>query len=144
LPTRSEGKPFGIYIDRHLVAYVSGVLDVDAAPRLALELDPLTLDGGVVCVDFSDLEFCGAAGVRVLFGAVRALAGRGRLVIYDPSPIVARAMHVAGLDQVVDVAVGRVITTTQSSSSTDGNRSSARSTAVAGTVASQVDENGPT
>lgn len=63
-----------------------------------------------VCVDFSDVGFCGAAGISVLFGAVRALGTRGRIVIYDPSPSAAKVIGLAGLDRVVDVAASRAVT----------------------------------
>ena len=59
---------FDVHVDRHRVANVRGELDASTAPRFAVELDRLVDDGGVVCVDFSDLEFCGAAGINALFG----------------------------------------------------------------------------
>jgi anti-anti-sigma factor len=101
---------FNVHVDRHQVANVSGELDASTAPQLTVALDRLVDVGGIVCVDFSGLAFCGAAGINVLFGAVRALGARGRLVIYDPPPVVARLIDITGLDQVVDVVVGRVIT----------------------------------
>jgi anti-anti-sigma factor len=104
-PTR-----FDVHVDRHGVVNLRGELDAETAPGLATELDRLADDGGIVCVDCSDLEFCGAAGINVLFGAVRKLGTRGRLVIYDPSPSVSRLLDITGLDQFVDVAVSRVAT----------------------------------
>jgi anti-anti-sigma factor len=96
---------FDVHVDRHGVANVRGELDASTAPRFAAELDRLADDGGVVCVDFTNLEFYGAAGINLLFGAVRALGTRGRLVIYDPSPMVIRVLDITGLDRFVDVAV---------------------------------------
>jgi anti-anti-sigma factor len=100
---------FDACVDRHGVMSVSGELDVATAPRFAVALDPLAEEGGIVSVDFSNLTFCGAAGITVLVGAVRTMADRGRLVIYDAPPMVTRLIEIAGLDSLVDVAVGRVI-----------------------------------
>jgi anti-sigma B factor antagonist len=99
-----------VHVDPHLVVRVSGELDVSTAPQFAVELDRLAVDGGIICVDFANLEFCGAAGINVLVGVARTLGTRGRLVIYDPSPMVARIISITGLDRVVDVTAGRVIT----------------------------------
>jgi anti-anti-sigma factor len=100
---------FDVHVDRHRVANVSGELDASTAPRFAVELDRLADDGGTVCVDCSNLEFCDAAGINVLVATVHRLGTRGRLVIYDPSPMVARIIGITGLDQLVDVTVSRVI-----------------------------------
>ena len=99
---------FDVHVDRHLVVHVSGELDVSTAPRFALELDRVAIDGGIICVDLASLEFCDAAGINVLVGAVRTLGTRGRLVIYDPTPKVARIITITALDHLVDVVVGRV------------------------------------
>ena len=100
---------FDVHVDRHSVVHVSGELDVSTAPRFAVELEKLAVDGGTICVDLASLEFCGAAGINVLVGAVRTLGTRGRLVIYDPSPMVARILDLTGLDHLVEVVVGRVV-----------------------------------
>ena len=98
-----------VHVDRHGVVNVSGELDASTAPRLAVALDRLADDGGVVCVDVSRLDFCGAAGINVLARIGRTLGTGGRLVIYDAPPNVARVIEITGLDQLVDVTVSRVI-----------------------------------
>jgi anti-anti-sigma factor len=100
---------FLVHVDRHGVANVSGELDASTAPRFAAELNRLADDGGIVCVDLSSLEFCGVAGINVLFDAARRLGTRGRLVVYDPSPMVARLIDITGLGHLVEVAAGRVV-----------------------------------
>jgi anti-sigma B factor antagonist len=126
---------FDVHVDRHLVAHVSGELDVSTAPRFAVELDRLTVDGGVICVDVASLEFCGAAGINVLSGARRRLGSRGRLVIYDPSPRVARIMSITGLDRLVDVVVGRVLTSPRPPDAPGTERGPAHRTGSTGAVA---------
>jgi anti-anti-sigma factor len=124
---------FIVHIDRHRVANVSGELDAFTAPRFAMKLNRLADDGGIVCVDCSDLEFCGAAGINALIGAVRRLGTRGRLVIYDPPPMVARIIDITGLDHLVDVVVGRVVTPPHADHTV---HRSAHRTVLAGAVAS--------
>jgi anti-anti-sigma factor len=131
-----RGTRFDVHVDRHLVANVRGELDASTAPRFAVELDRLADAGGTVCVDCSDLEFCGAAGINVLVGAVCRLGTRGRLIIYDPSPRVARIIDITGLDQLVDVIVSRVITAPQAAGTNGTGHGSADRTVTTGAVAS--------
>jgi anti-anti-sigma factor len=128
----TRGTPFDVYVDRHRVANVSGELDVSTAPRFAAELCRLVDDGGAVRVDFSNLVFCGAAGINVLVGAVRTLGDRGRLVIYDPSPMVARLIDITGLDAQVDITVGRVVNALHPPSTNDTGLGAARRTVMTG------------
>lgn len=102
---------FDVHVDRHGVANVSGELDLRTAPLFAIALDRIAADGGIICLDFSDLEFCGTAGINVLVAAARMLGTRGRIVIYDPSPTVARIIGITGLHHLVEIAVGRITTT---------------------------------
>lgn len=96
-----------MYVDRHRVLNVIGELDVSTAPRFAVELDRLAEDGGNVCVDFSSLAFCAAAGINALVGAVNVIGDHGRIVIYDPSPMVTRLIGITGVESLLDVAVSR-------------------------------------
>ena len=123
-----RGCRFDVHVDRHLVVHVSGELDVSTAPRFAVELERRAIDGGIICVDLASLEFCGADGINVLVGAVRTLGTRGRLVIYDPSPSVARILDITGLDPLVDVLVGRVVAASPPGSETGDGHGPARRT----------------
>jgi anti-anti-sigma factor len=126
---------FTVHVDRHRVANVTGELDASTAPRFAAELDRLADDGGIVSVDFSDLEFCGVAGINVLFDAIRRLGPRGRLVIYDPTPMLARLIGITGLDQHADV-VGRVVSAPHAAWANGIGHGSRHGTVLAGSVAS--------
>ena len=77
---------FTVRVDRHQVVNAHGELDAATDLQFAAVLSSLVAEGGVICVDFSALAFCGAAGINVLFGAVQALGTRGRIVIYDRAP----------------------------------------------------------
>jgi len=99
---------FAVRVDRHQVVNAHGELDIATDFQFAAALSPLVAEGGVICVDFSELEFCGAAGINVLFGAVQALGARGRIVIYDPAPQVSRVIALSGLDGVVEVVHSRI------------------------------------
>ena len=119
---------FDVHVDRHLVVHVRGELDVSTAPQFAVELEKLAIDGGTICVDLASLEFCGAAGVNVLAGAVRTLGTRGRLVVYDPSPLVARILDITGLDHLIEVVVGRVVAAPLPDGATDDDPCTAHRT----------------
>jgi anti-anti-sigma factor len=134
-PVRRRSR-FDVHVDKHLMAHVNGELDVSTAPRFAVELDRLAADGGTVCVDLANLDFCGAAGINVLVGAVRTLGTRGRLVVYDPSPMVARVIDITGLDLLVDVVVGRVITPTHPAGADGPERGPSRRSVAADRVGS--------
>jgi anti-anti-sigma factor len=127
---------FSVHVDRHLVLHVSGELDVSTAPWFAVELDRLAIGGGIICVDLASLEFCGAAGINVFVDGVRTLGTRGRLVIYDPSPIVARVINITGLDDLVDVVVGRVVGAPHPAGVTGADRGPVHRTVIASSVAS--------
>jgi anti-anti-sigma factor len=98
---------FTVRVDRHRLIAADGGLDAATGARFAEALLPLAADGGVICVDFSELDFCGAAGVNVLFDAARALGSRGRIVVYDPAPSVRQVIALSGLDEIVEVVRSR-------------------------------------
>ena len=98
----TRGTPFDIYVDRG---------------RVRRLLEPRVLWG---------------SRINVLVGAVRTLGDRGRLVIYDPSPMVARLMDITGLDALVDITVGRVVNALHPPSTNDTGLGSARRTVMSG------------
>ena len=98
---------FVVRVDRHQVVNAHGELDAATDLQFAAALSPLVTDGGVICVDFAALDFCGVAGINVLFRAVQALDTRGRIVIYDPAPQVRRVIALSGLDGDVEVVHSR-------------------------------------
>nr|WP_082106768.1 STAS domain-containing protein [Micromonospora haikouensis] len=58
-------------------------------------------------LDLSGVRLLSAAGVRALVAAHRRARARGgELVLVDPAPMVARVLHVTGLDRVIPVRAG--------------------------------------
>lgn len=83
---------------------LSGELDRATAPKLEASLAQLVGADGDIAIDLAALVFLGAAGVNVFVAAARDLGGRGRVVLLDPPPRVARVLELTGLDQIVAVA----------------------------------------
>jgi anti-anti-sigma factor len=70
--------------------------DLDMAS--AAELSRALADDTVEIVDMSEVEFLGAAGLRVLVAAQRARRARGRcLCVVRPSRAVRRTLEIVGL-----------------------------------------------
>ncbi|NBE79718.1 anti-sigma factor antagonist [Micromonospora sp. NEAU-HG-1] len=63
-------------------------------------------------LDISGVRLLSAAGVRALIAAHRRVRARGgELVLVDPAPVVARVLHVTGLDRVIPVRDGAAAST---------------------------------
>jgi anti-anti-sigma factor len=76
---------------------VAGELDLDTADELAAWLESEGQGEGDLRVDAAGLSFVDSTGVRALLRAANAMAGRGRLILRDPSPAVRRVLELAGL-----------------------------------------------
>jgi anti-anti-sigma factor len=78
----------------------------DSATRMFRERLASVICGGArqVVVDLARVTFMASAGVAVLMGMHRVLAGQsGSLVVAAPSPAVGRVLSLVGLDQVIPV-----------------------------------------
>ena len=81
------------------VAWLSGELDLAAAPRLAdaLAATTSTMRQRLV-LDLSHLDFVDAAGLGAIVGARNTLrSGSGELTLRAPSRFAARVLEIAGL-----------------------------------------------
>jgi len=76
---------------------VAGELDLDNADELAGWLENEGQGEGDLTIDAAGLLFVDSTGVRALLRAANAMAGRGRLIVRDPSPSVRRVLELAGL-----------------------------------------------
>jgi anti-anti-sigma factor len=85
------------------VVVVTGELDRATAPTLAAALVPLIEVGGQLRIDTRQLTYIGAAGLHVLDDAAHAIGDHGRVVVFDPSPIMLRAIGLVNAQRVVDV-----------------------------------------
>ena len=86
---------------------VSGEIDASTVEMLSRHLVPLPGTASDVEIDMSAVEFIDSSGLRVLIQAhQRADADARRLVITNPSSIVARLFEVSGLTELFTVRSG--------------------------------------
>lgn len=80
-------------------ATLRGELDLLAYEKVAEALGPLFEATGDVTLDVSGLSFVDSSGIRLFVRLQRALQGRGRLHLREPTPHVASVFEVAGLTE---------------------------------------------
>jgi anti-sigma B factor antagonist len=83
-----------------IVIELAGELDVLTAPQFRQALIDLGIGqaNGHIAVDMSELEFMDSTGIGVLVDAHQRIADRGgSLVLWDPSPSIAKLMKICGL-----------------------------------------------
>ena len=95
--------PFAVYADPPTLLHLSGELDADSASMLASALDPLISRGGAVGLDLAALTFMDSTGIKVLCEATQRLGDRGRIVLFNPPPMVLRVLEIAGLGGVFEI-----------------------------------------
>lgn len=81
------------------VLHVGGELDIATAPQLRSALTAAMGDGRVVQIDFAELDFIDAAGMRALLEAAEGLNGSGPLTIVNGERV-ARLLALVGLSGV--------------------------------------------
>jgi anti-anti-sigma factor len=92
------------YHSGELVAAPRGELDVLTANDLERLLYAASEDRTTLVVDLADLEFCDAAGLRVMAHLARRLADRGGgLRLRSPSATMAKLLDISGLQALVTV-----------------------------------------
>jgi anti-anti-sigma factor len=80
------------------VVAIIGEIDQSNEEELWRQLEPLEIEGDVVCLDLGEITFLASAGLNLLVRLRRALEGSGRrLEIIAASRSVRRAAEVAGL-----------------------------------------------
>lgn len=106
-----EPEPSGVDRPRAGVALLhpSGDLDAYTAPGLRSDLHGATeAESRLVVVDLTDVTFIDSAGLGALVGAHRRMReSGGRLRIVRPSPLVARAFELTGLDEILELCDDR-------------------------------------
>ena len=80
---------------------VAGDIDLATAPQLRAAVDEAPEDGaaGGLYLDLSGVAFIDSTGCAVLLGLAKARAGKGPLVILDPSLAVARVISLMELER---------------------------------------------
>lgn len=94
------------YCERWAVLHVAGELDIATRDKLSRRLTPMLADyrGAGIIVDLSDLSFCDASGLRVLFDAGQAARRHGRhLRLAIPGGQVRLVARVTELDKALPV-----------------------------------------
>jgi anti-sigma B factor antagonist len=83
---------------------VAGELDLAASSSLRAALAELTDGGGDVNVDLSAVTFIDSTALSVLVHVhTESAAAGGRLIVTNPSPVVVRILHLAGLFTLLDI-----------------------------------------
>jgi len=83
---------------------VAGELDLAASSALRAALAELVDGGGDVKLDLSGVTFIDSTALSVLVHGHSELAsGGGRLIVTNPSPVVVRLLHLAGLFTLLDI-----------------------------------------
>lgn len=78
--------------------WLSGDLDLAAAPLLEAALVGEIQQGTDVTFDLAELGFIDAAGLGVLVGVRQTVGVRGRVLLRHPATIVRRVLALTGLD----------------------------------------------
>ena len=85
-----------------VVVHVAGDLDLETAPLLIADAEPLFRPDHAVVIDLRRLAFIDSSGLAALIRLHRHASGNGsRFEIIAPGPPVAKAFQITGLDQVL-------------------------------------------
>lgn len=87
----------------HVVS-VTGDLDICTAPLLDSHLQR-TISAGKrdIALDMENCSYLDSEGIKVLIKALRALSGRGRMLICGARGAVTRVLEISGLDAVFEI-----------------------------------------
>ncbi len=94
---------FTVYAEPPWLLHLSGELDRVNAPALTIALEGPTKHGGTVGLDLAELTYIDSTGIHVILNAVSLLGERGRVVLFNPSPIARRLIEVCGLVGTIDI-----------------------------------------
>ncbi len=100
--------PFDIEVrssDQEATLSLSGELDLAEAPKLLDAFDELFAAGIYrLTVDCKELTFLDSTGIRALVGAHKVVLDKaGDLRLTGPCEQVTKALHITGLDQMIEV-----------------------------------------
>jgi anti-sigma B factor antagonist len=83
--------------------HLSGELDLCSAPALTKALGAPTKRGGTIGLDLAELTYMDSTGLHVILNTIHVLGERGRVVLFNPSPMVRRLIEICGLDGTIDI-----------------------------------------
>ncbi|MBU0713821.1 MAG: STAS domain-containing protein [Verrucomicrobia bacterium] len=83
----------------HFVVAVEGRLDSETAPQCEAEIKHLLVSSTrSLTFDFKHLDYISSMGLRVIVGAMKAIAKqKGRVVVRNAQPPIAKVFEIAGL-----------------------------------------------
>ena len=76
--------------------WMSGELDTRSADEFAAATAGAIRAGGAIVLDLTRLTFIDSDGIRAMLSAIRQVAGRGCLVLHNPTPHVAKVLSIVG------------------------------------------------
>jgi anti-anti-sigma factor len=100
----AQQAPFAVYAEPPWLLHLSGELDLCSAPALTKMLDGPTKRGGTIGLELTDLSYIDSSGLHVILNTVGRLGERGRVVLFNPSPVVRRLIEICGLDGTIDIS----------------------------------------
>ena len=92
-----------MYAEPPWLLHLSGELDLCSAPALTKVLEGPTKRGGTIGLDLAELTYMDSTGLHVILNTIRLLGERGRVVLFNPSPVVQRLLEICGLDGMIDI-----------------------------------------
>ena len=99
-----QGTPFAVYAEPPWLLHLSGELDLCSAPALTNMLEGPTEHGGTIGLDLAELTYLDSSGLHVILNTIRLLGERGRVVLFNRSPVVQRLLEICGLDGMIEVS----------------------------------------
>ena len=98
------GPLFTVYAAPPWLLHLEGELDLDGAPALIGALEGPIRRGGVIGLDLARLTFMDSTGTKARLGAVNGVRGRGRVVVFHPTPAMRRLIDLCGMAGVIDIS----------------------------------------
>ena len=84
--------------------HLSGELDLCSAPALTIALEGPTKRGGTIGLELAELTYVDSTGIYAILNTVRLLGERGRVVLFNPPPMVRRLLEICGLNDMIAVS----------------------------------------
>jgi anti-sigma B factor antagonist len=84
---------------------LKGRMDIDGTQKIGLQLAAVTATEKVsVIMDLSLVEFMASIGIGAIVGAANAARQRGgKIVLFNPRPIVALVLEKTGVDAIIPI-----------------------------------------
>ena len=88
---------------RKLEVLLNGDLDAGSSPEFEKEISAKLDDIDELLIDMADVGYISSAGIRVLLYLQRIMAGKGKLLIRNPSEMVDKVFEMTGLKALIEI-----------------------------------------